>query len=50
MRAARVGANKGSPEPATPGAPRHDPTRLALSDVSEESALALWYRAVGDAE
>jgi transposase len=24
---------------------RHDPTRLALSDVQKESALALWYRA-----
>jgi len=25
--------------------PRHDPTRLALSDVQKGSALALWYRA-----
>jgi transposase len=27
------------------GPPRHDPTRLALSAVSEDSALALWYQA-----
>src|SRR5690242_18325891 len=45
MRAARNGANKGSPEPATPGSGADDPTRLALSDVQKESALALWYRA-----
>src|ERR1700731_2739940 len=43
MRAARNGANKGSPDlplartggRQRPGPPRHDPTRLALSDVSE---------------
>src|SRR6516225_12360036 len=43
MRAGRNGANKGSPGlplartggRQRPGPPRHDPTRLAISDVSE---------------
>ena len=44
MRAARDGANKGSPEPATPGPPL---IQLAWRFLmfQKESALALWYRA-----
>src|SRR5438552_14219672 len=56
MRAARNGANKGSPEPATPGSPNGSRPwaegpramiQLAWRFLmfQKESALALWYRA-----
>ena len=46
MRAARSGANKGSPEPATPGsAAAWCNSPGAFLRFQKESALALWYQA-----